>query len=178
MQVLNTGLRGLPGTNTWYFHEDGVSVADQVAALSTFYNHLATGITRAPLQYSFDGITEIVESSTGEIVGTDSTGAAWSHTATATGSALPFSTQGLLQLRTGVYFGGRELRGRIFLCGFVEDNSDEGEPVGALVSEVNGWAADLVDANLAVFSPSKLEFASVSAITMWTEWAVLRSRRD
>ena len=176
--VRYSGLPGLPGTNTLYGHEDGVSAADQVAAVLAFVTSVA-GTQNDALDIAVDGIVEIVDSTTGQVTGTDDTGAGGSVSGGNGTDLLPTSTQLLVQLRTGVYFGGRELRGRIFLPGFGEDVNTDGRPASTLVSGMQAIVDTLVgDANLAVFSPTKHEWASVHTGVVWDEWAVLRSRRD
>lgn len=97
-----------------------------------------------------------------------------------TEEALPWATQGLLRLQTGFYTAGRQLRGRLFIPGFTEDESPGGTVSGtiaagvtaagnALVTEAVGWA---------VWSRTHGVQAPISVTSMWDLWAVLRSRRE
>lgn len=172
-----TGPSGYPGTNTWYFHEDSTTFSAQAAALHTFYTAVMVGSAENTLHASWGGVGEIVESTTGEIVGLD-TATSWSVVGDQTVDPLPAATMALLQLRTGTFFGGRELRGRIFLGGYTEASNTAGRPSTTLISTISTAANTLNASALAVYSPTKKEWSSVSATPVWTEWAVLRSRRD
>lgn len=174
--IVYTGMPGLPGTNTWYFHENGHTFDDQAAALEAFYTALLPTYAYADLTATFDGTGQIIDSTNGDITGTD-TATPWDTGGTLTNDPLPYATQLVVQLRTGTYFGGRELRGRAFIPGFTEANSLDGSPDSTLVAA----AADAIDvlagAALAVYSPTKKEWASVNSSGVYPEWAVLRSRR-
>lgn len=93
--------------------------------------------------------------------------------------ALPWATQGLVRLRTGVYTGGREARGRTFIAGLTEAASDQGRPTSAFTG-LTSAVADAVTqggfSGLCVIS--KGVAVPVSTATIWGEWATLRSRRD
>lgn len=172
-----SGFAGLPGTNTWYFHENGSTFDDQAAALNAFYTAVLVGSAFHTYNAAWGGTGEIVDSTTGEITGLD-TADPWSVTGDQTVDPLPPTSQALLQLRTGTFFGGRELRGRIFLGGYTEASSTDGKPTSALVTTISTAANTLNAAALAVYSPTKHEWSSVSSTTVWSEFAVLRSRRD
>jgi hypothetical protein len=178
INVLYTGFAGLPGTNTLYAHENGISAADQVAAVLAFYTGLASAF-RSGLHIAVDSVVEIVDSTNGQTTGLDDTGAGGTVTGSNSGALLPPSTQLLVRWRTGVFFSGRELRGRTFLPYFTENDNSSGAPSSGLVASVQTAAQTMADdANLAVFSPTKFQWADVSAAQVWNEWAVLRSRRD
>lgn len=95
------------------------------------------------------------------------------------GEALPWTTQALLQIRTGVFVAGRERRGRIFVPGYSELDNTNGRPSSAVRTalETAGNALVNFDPALAVYTPEK-GVASATSVTTWTEWATLRSRRD
>jgi hypothetical protein len=178
ISVLYTGLEGLPGTNTIYGHEDGVSAADQVTAVRNFFGAIA-GSLKSGLSIQINSVVEIVDSTNGEITGTDDTSAGGTVNGASSQQLLPLTTQALVQLRTGTFFTGRELRGRFFIPGWCETENDAGKPTSGALGLVNTALDTLVgSANLAVFSPTKFQWASVSSAQMWSEWAVLRSRRD
>lgn len=98
------------------------------------------------------------------------------------GDILPASTQGLCRLRTGLVVGGRRLRGRLFLPGMTEANSTAaGVPSSALQSDVDAALTLLITASAGawvVYSRTHQAISSVTTASLWSQWAVLRSRRD
>lgn len=173
-----TGLEGLPGTTTMYGHENGVSAHDQVAAVMNFWGAIEGSLSSA-IHFFVNPIVEIVDSTTGEITGLDDTGAGGSGAGANGGDLLPLTTQALVRWRTGVFSSGRELRGRTFIPGWCETENDDGKPTSGCVSLVQSAADTLVGSmNMAAYSPTHHTWASVNLASMWTEWAVLRSRRD
>lgn len=120
---------------------------------------------------------DVFESDTGATVGVES----WDGADISPSSAdnpLPYATQGLLQLRTGVYVGGREIRGRMFLPGFTEDNNTTGVPNSALMGVMSSAGALLENQGFYVYSPTQNVCEQITSATPWNKWAVLRSRRD
>jgi len=172
-----TGAPGMPGTTTLYGHENGDSTRDQVEAVGDFLATLTSSLN-TDLTATVSGQVELISSTSGDITGVDDTGADVVVEMTDTAAALPYTTQLLVQFRTGVYFSGRELRGRMFIPGFCEDGNLQGVPDPDVVSGVAAAASTMVGHGFAVYSPSKHQWASISAATVWNEWAVLRSRRD
>nr|CRY96866.1 hypothetical protein [uncultured prokaryote] len=92
---------------------------------------------------------------------------------------LPSSQQILAQHRTGVYVGGREVRGRTFVPGVTESANDSGRPIAATRTTVaaafNTWFAN--------HNPSGgvlgvNGFTPVTATTVWSEFAFLSTRRS
>ena len=178
IHVTYDGVQGLPGTNTLYCHENGISAADQVTAVVDFFTSMA-GSINSSINISVDSIVDIVDSTTGLTTGQDDTGAGAVVDCTGSTDPLPTATALLVQLRTGTYFTGRELRGRFFIAGMLEGNSTGGKPDASSLAVWQPFVDTLVaDSNLAVFSPTKHEWASVSTATLWVQWAVMRSRRD
>lgn len=178
ISVLYGGLPGMPGTNTIYHHENGASAADGVNAVKGFLDDISTNLASA-LTYDVNPVVEQVDSTTGAVIGVDDTGGGGADTGASGSESLPFSTQLLVQLRTGVFNSGRELRGRIFIPGQVESNNDAGRPSAAWVTFAQSKVDTMLAAGgIAVYSPTHHTWASVSAGKVWNEWAVLRSRRD
>lgn len=102
-------------------------------------------------------------------------------TFTASNTMLPRQTQLLIRWRTGVYSGGREIRGRTFVPGLTEVNNDIGVPSSGIKSTAQTAAAALIadaDSSLGVYSKTHGALAVVSAASVWAEWATLRTRRD
>jgi hypothetical protein len=98
---------------------------------------------------------------------------------TNTEEELPFTSQLLVQFRTGVYVEGRERRGRMYLPGLTELDNENGRPTGAIQSGIANDATALAEHNppLCVYTPAK-GAAVVSGVSVWNQWAILRSRRD
>lgn len=94
---------------------------------------------------------------------------------------LPVASQALVRWRTGVYDGGREIRGRTFIPGITTVNNNSGVPASGLLAALTTAAGNLVsdaDSELTVYSRTKRVNAVVIGGTPWTEFATLRSRRD
>lgn len=97
--------------------------------------------------------------------------------------ALPPANQALVRLRTGDFVGGRELRGRVFIPGILESDAVTGSLNPTLVTALNTAFVNLMTAggsagDLVVWSPTHGVASIVTAAQTWTEFAVLRSRRD
>lgn len=172
-----SGRPGLPGTTTLYFHENSHTAADQVDAVKAFWNSLKNNIVTG-VNLTVDGTVEIVESDTGDIVGTDATGHGGVIVGTDSADPLPPSVQGLIQWRTGVYVGGREIRGRTFIGCLTETSNTNGVPPSGTIAAWTGYATTMLGSALAVYSPTKHQWASVASGNAWGQFAVLRSRRD
>jgi hypothetical protein len=179
VRTIFTGMQGMPGVTTMYFDPaEGLNPQDLVDRVAEFWTSLLNSLADG-LLIDVEPIVDSVNSATGQV--TSSTGVTAPDTVVCNDSTdpLPPATQCLVQLRTGVYFTGRELRGRYFVPGICEDASDTGVPSSALISLVGGAAQSLADdADQIVYSPTKNQFADVSTTTVWNQFAVLRSRRD
>jgi hypothetical protein len=134
---------------------------------------LATGLVSTTL-----GAVELIDSTTGQPTGVADGGPDVVTGGNGEGERLPFATQGLCRLRTNTFFGGRELRGRLYIPGLTEDHSDAGVPNANFKTKVQDALTLLGESALAVYSPTKHQWATVGATSVWSQWAVLRSRRD
>lgn len=173
-----TGLFGLPGLSTMFFDEAGGSAQQAVNAVGAFWAGVVTNGVQNGFQYLTEPDVDVVNSTTGQITSTVQTTSA-SGSSSAAGEALPWATQGLIRWRTGVYSGGREIRGRTFLPGMLESNSF-GIPLASWTTPMQGVVNALIaDANstLIVWSRKNQGFAPVVSGSVWQQWAVLRSRR-
>ena len=98
------------------------------------------------------------------------------------GEALPAFTQGLMRLETGTVVSGRRLRGRFFLPGMQESfNTAAGVPSGTMVGDMNSAIGAFLGGDggaLVIYSPTHHVSFSVNDADFWTQWAILRSRRD
>lgn len=111
------------------------------------------------------------------------------------GAVLPYQIQSVLQLRTGVFSDGREIRGRIYLPGPSASTFANGVYSGTRKTAVEAAGAALIsDANstLAIWQrPREANSGknhdldqrdgsseAVISATLWSKMASLRSRRD
>jgi hypothetical protein len=123
----------------------------------------------------------IYESTTNKVVSIEDGGTQVALNGSDATQPLPFFTQGLLRLKTGVYVNGRRVQGHIFIPGPSENVSDQA-PISTYISAWNASAATLKTSAAAfgaweVYSRTHLVEAEVVTATMWNKWAVLRSRR-
>ena len=94
---------------------------------------------------------------------------------------LPIATQGVVRLLTGVFIGGRQLRGRIFIPGLTENANNTGRMISTTQSTIAAAAATLNGVTtppLAVWSKVGATVQPVTAVSVWEQFGVLRSRRD
>ena len=177
-----TGVQGTPYWSTHYF--GGVTEADATAAAAAvvnFWQDCAQVIVNL-LTPTIQPEVELVETATGQTSGvfTVPTDEA---PPTASGTPLPWANQGLLRWRTGVFIGGREIRGRTFIPGPTEDNNTQGDVPPGYTNITNLAASNLITAgagagSLVVYSRTHAQAAVVQSASTWDQWAVTRSRRD
>lgn len=181
VMIIGSGEAGGPFYTTLHFGGDTAGEATAaVDAVDNFYDALATNSTNT-LTNLVLGDVERIDPATGQIIEVFG-GTSQSTTGTLTGDILPPTSQALLRLRTGDYVAGRELRGRVFVTGWLESHSTGGQPNATLVTALNGAAAGLLSAASAaggwgVYSPTHRVFSLITATQVWSQFAVLRSRR-
>ena len=180
VRTIFTGPAGSPWLATHWFSEGGGTAQQAATAARTFWDgikaHMSTSVTA-----QVDPVVALIASPTGALTGFE---AVTSAPVVGTGATdlAPRSTQGLVQLRTGIIANGREIRGHLFLPGVCEgDNANGGVPSAAYIADVNTAALALKnDANSAwnVYSPANHVDQTITSALCWSQWAILRSRRD
>lgn len=177
-----TGYPGSPYYTTIYFggstEGEAIAAANAVTALwATLDGFLHVGAT-----INVQDDVPQVDPATGQIIQNFVVTTAATVT-TVVGEPLPPSNQALVRLRTGDYVAGRELRGRVFIPCQLETGSLNG-------SLTVGWMGALDDAfeqlavtasgagGLVVWSPTHGVASNVTSISVWDQFAILRSRRD
>lgn len=176
------GVAGAPYYSNHYFTDDALSTTaqDAVDAVDAFWTSIA-GVIANTATYTVEGAVARIDDATGTLLGT------WgvtSGTGTGTGSGelLPRSTQALVRWMTSSVVAGRTLRGRTFIPAMLENFNDSGgNPVSSVVSGLNTAAAALIADSgneLRVWSRTHGTSDVVTSATAWTQWAILRSRRD
>jgi hypothetical protein len=181
MRTTITGVTGSPYVSTQYFTGSTDSEAASAAsAVGAFFTSIKQ---KWPTTMSFmvEPFCDVINDATGELVAIANIGGGVSGTGTSAGVPLPWATQGLLRLSTGTVVGGRLLRGRIFVPGTTEIDSDVGVPTATYTGALTTAYAALVTAlpgKLRIWSRTNGTSALVSSASPWNQFAVLRSRRD
>ncbi len=178
---VRTAWTGGPGgglLSTHYFESLGGTAAAANTAVGALWTALASTISNT-LTARTEAAVFLIDENTGQPTGID----AVTPITVAGGSAadpLPYTSQAVIQWRTGTFIGGRELRGRTFVPGMTEGNNTAGVPIAGFQTTVNAAAAALIaDANSAfcIYSPTNATFDTVVTGQCWSQWGVLRSRR-
>lgn len=173
-----TGLPGGPALTTTYFRTSGSSPQGAADQMRAFWNFLAPTITAgAAIQIADEVLT--IETATGNIIASDATTTAVVNSSGA-GDALSRGTSGLLNLNTGVYFNGRQVRGKLYVPQPAEGANTLGLPSAAYKTALeNAWAALIAvsGSGPAVYSPTAGDAWPISSVTPSNYWARLRSRQ-
>jgi len=180
VRTVFTGVAGTPWYSNMYF---GGDVDDQAAVdgVATFWNGLLNFIDN-DVAVLTQGEVTVITVETGVVAGLNSADPV-SQNGQNAADPLPRATQLLLQLHTGEYVGGREIRGKVFLPGFCEDNTTGGVFNGAAVAAANAAAEGLRDNGVfndgwVVYSRKNNRIDTVDTATASAKPAILRSRRD
>jgi len=159
------------------FNGDQTSADAAVATVRQFWVLVAPSMSNT-LSIQIDPEVFLVNNGTGEPEAVFVTTAA-AVTGGNAGDRLPSLNQLLVQFRTGVFVGGREVRGRMFIPGLAEDNNTLGRPsAGVRTLVANAAQAELVENTPAVGILGMNGFTEATSATVWNEWAYLTTRRD
>ncbi len=166
--------------NTFYFAADLTTADAAASAVGAFFAALQPCMSE-DLHYSSVAEQELIDDATGHLTGVEVSGVSYADTGTLTGQPLPFATQALIKWHTGAIVAGRRLAGRTFIPGMTENLNDAGVPNADLLTTLNAAIAVLANGDpdsAVVWSRKHHVSAVMSSGTPWTEYAVLRSRRD
>ena len=178
-----TGIPGSPYYTNLHFAGDDETEAEAAHAITTALWEAYAEHVREDLTANVLPEVSAVDPVTGDTTATFIE-AAEAVPGTAGPNFMPPLVQGLVRLRTGVYVGGREIRGKVFLPGTTDPDDVNGIPSAGYLTDVQAvWNALVTDASTAgiplqVWSPTNGQSESVTAVSPWNQWAVLRSRRD
>lgn len=180
IRTVFTGVTGSPWVSTAYMSALGSGTVQQaVTAVGNFWGS-ADSLMEVSVSWTTLADVEALDPATGEVTGvSNTTPATGGGVAASTG--LPVATQGLVRWRTGVYVNGREIRGRWFIPGLLTTANNDGAPSSTMLSTLNTAASTLIsDANseLVIWSRKNLQVEAVTSGTTWSQFAILRSRRD
>lgn len=175
-----TGVTGSPWVGTAYMSALGSGTVQQAAtAVGNFWG-AADSLMEVSVSWTMLADVEALDPATGQVTGvsqvTPPTGGGVAAT-----TGLPVATQALVRWRTGVYIGGREVRGRWFIPGLATSANNDGAPSSTVLSTLNTAASTLIsdpNSELCMWSRKNGQVEAVTSGTTWSQFAVLRSRRD
>jgi hypothetical protein len=166
-------------TQHWLASEDGAGALAVRTALNTWLTAVKSQVHTTCVFTVFEPL-EVIDPATGQVSGTLPI-TTMTHVGASTTEQQPRAIQALVRWFTGVYVGGREIRGRTFIPGITEGGNDAGVPASALMTNLDSAANTLASdssAKLAVWSKARGQAVDVVSAATWNQFAVLRSRRD
>lgn len=182
VRTVMTGVAGTPWYTNMHFTYVGGTTQAAIDAVRDFWTTLAPSIDNG-VSAQVEGDCALIDDTTGHITGIDSA-TARIVPGTSVANALPPATQGLINVFTSSFIGGRQLRGKVFIPGLVTTVSDSaGGPTAALKTAMLGVGNTLVSASSApgpwrVLSKRYLTSAVVTSVSTPSKFGSMRSRRD
>ena len=172
-----TGVTGSPYYSNHYF-EDVADPEECVGRVKAFWD-LFAGVMVNEIDVHVDGNVPIISESSLEITGAAAVDGQ-DTAGTSSGEMLPPATQLVVSWHTGVYAGGREVIGKTFIPALSVDVNDEGVVLGSYRSDQIDALADWVSDNPPLFVLSRAHHLSSQVVfaNLWTQFGILRSRRD
>jgi len=168
------------GMNVLHFEGSGAGNAESCrTAAVNFWNAIGV-LGNATNSAATQGDVEEVDPTSGNITDVFP-GATVVKVFQNSGEVLPQSLQALVRVRTGIYVGGREVRGRIFIPGLSEAQSATGNVLDSTRTAIQTACNALIGSaptRLGVYSRTHHVFHPAANITVWDKFAVLRGRRD
>lgn len=177
-----TGIAGTPHLSTMFFTQSAGTAQQNVDNVDTFWNAMLGSIDNS-LTYTVLGDVQIIDDSTGLVIGLESA-TPQVGTGSVSTAVTPPATQGLINMRTGTFISGRGLRGKVYVPGVpVTAATADGRPTAAYTTLLTNAGQGLITNSTAngpwrVFSRTHLQSWAVTSATAWTDFAVLRSRRQ
>jgi hypothetical protein len=178
------GFAGAPGLATHYLDDAGGSAAQAATAVGQFWTDLQS-ILYDPVTWAvLPDVATITAGSGGltAVTGVTST----SGSGTNTTEALPPSQMGLIRWHTAGVVSNRVLRGRTFVGPVTQDANDNGVLTSGAKADLQAAADAYIAAANSIPvvwhrpSPGGLDgsFSAITTASVWSEFAVLRGRRD
>lgn len=187
VRTVFTGVAGTPWYSNLFFANDGGGdVSDDAhAGVVALWDGLK-GSMATPITWVVESDVTQIDESNGQITGITPVA---NITGAATGSAemLPAALQALVRIQTETFVNGRRLRGRVFVPGLTDAANDDGRVLAATVAGLNTAFNTLKVTSTRALpwcvwhrprNGNAGSLALVSNVSTWTEFAVLRSRRD
>lgn len=180
VQTIFTGPVGSPWLATNYLIAGGgLLVADAVAGVGGLWDDLK-GLIKNNVSWTVQGQVDVIDVASGQPTSIASATPV-TGTGTTSGDALPPATQGLLRWNTGFFISGRQVKGRTFVPGMTSSATTNGAPSTSALSTMQTAMTNYAGLTLAtpcIYSRVNHTTADISGGSPWTEYAVLRSRRD
>jgi len=174
------GITGAPWLNTLYFAAPGdQSGADQAVAATGAFWGAVDNFMNSAVTWSTQPEVAYIDPVSGDTTGVLQT-AVQSGTGSLAIDVLPPATQAVCRLRTGVFIGGREIRGRIYIPGLTEAGSTAGNVTAATATSIQTALTTLLAAprQPVIWSRKNGQDRVIVAASVWNQFGVLRSRRD
>lgn len=179
VRVVWNGIGGTPYLTTHYFVGTTQTEADDaVTATGNFWGAL-DNVLDSGMSWATDPEVTVIDFVSGAPLGAFTTTPVVG-TGSVSSNALGFALQGLIRWRTGVFVGGREIRGRTFVPGITATGGGDGVPAAATITAMNNAATAFIAATpsvLVVWSRQHGQDEPATSGSAWTQFAVLRSRR-
>jgi hypothetical protein len=173
-----TGIAGTPFLTTTYFDASAYASSAAVTNMAAFWDAIPTHIN-INLDWQVQGDVDIVDPVTGQITAIESN-TPESGSGSSSLEVLSLGTCGLINLRTGVYVAGREIRGKLYVPGPTEGSSIQGTPGAAYASALQ-TAFDTLQSpsgpQLVVYSPKNARWEPVAAPVVSSYWARITTRQ-
>lgn len=178
LTIVSTGFNGAPAYNTFHgICADDTDIENWVDTVELLWSNLASNLANGTTA-TFDGVVERYAVSTGQTTSIF-TASPWTKTGTWGTNKAPGGTCALLQWRTGTYTNGRELRGRSYISGIGDFGNASGTVGSSELSDMTNAATTYASGSLsAIYSRTNAEEASISSGVCWSQFALMRSRRD
>lgn len=173
------GIAGGPEVATHFFQASAGTAQDAATAVRTFWDSLKTCVGNG-YTFQVENAVELIDQATGQPTGLAST---TNTVVTGTGgnNYVPSATQGVIQWRTGLFLGGREVRGRTYIPGLVTGVAGTtglpGGPLPAAAVAAIGAIISPASSDFCIYSRAHRASASATSGALWNQFGVLRSRR-
>lgn len=183
-RVFWTGLVGGPGVSTFHLDPDlqaptiatSQDLADEVMQVFTGM----AAITSSAILWTGDSVVDYLDPATGQVTSQDGV---TPDIVVGTDAAQRLSPliQGLMEWSTGVFIGGRQLRGKTFWAGATEAvNDPPGVPSAGYISGAAAQGGYLLSSigHGVIYSRKNAQYEPITSVSVWGQWAYLSGRRD
>lgn len=168
-----------PAVSTFWFDQAGGTAQQAVTAVQAFWESLDNHVQES-INIASEPDVAFVDETTGETTGYITT-TPFSDAGETAQANTSRDTQGIVQLRTGTFVGGKEVRGRIFIPGVPAGDVTNGMPASGYKTALT-TAGDALVANATslwvVYSRVHHDMYPVAGTTVPSYFGSLRTRRD